>query len=253
MKNTKILSVMYEKGGVGKTTTAVNTAAILAAKGFKILLVDLDPQSYATGYFSLYDDDRPSTLELLKCEDPKNIICRTPTKNLDLLPSAHRLADAENYLTSLPCGSEFVLLDSLEKIKSDYDFIIFDCPPAGMRIKTNAMTAADYLILPTIPDDYAIQGLICITKQIAACKRSNPSLKVAGVLLTLDEATSNKKAYKAALQNQKIFPCFRQTIRKNTTLSEAINAHKPISEYKPGCNGAKDYAAFVDELLEVIK
>lgn len=253
-KETKTIAVTYEKGGVGKTTTAVNVAAILANKGSSVLLVDLDPQTYATGYFGLYSDDRPSVYDVLVKELPAaKAIIPTGFDRLDILPATHSLETAETHLASLPYGQEYKLKDALAEIAEQYDYILLDCPPAGMRIKTNAMAAADGLLLPTIPDDYAIQGLVRISKQLVNIRRGmNPQLRVYGVLLTLDEHNANKKAYKAALQQQTLFPCFRQTIRKNTALSAAINARQPIIYYDKRCNGAQDYLAFTDELLEVI-
>jgi len=250
----KTIAITYEKGGVGKTTTAVNVSAILAARGCRVLLTDLDPQAYATGYFGLYDDDRPGIYEVLSKGLPAEGAVVPTDFHFDLLPATHSLAAIETDLAAIAFGQEYILKTALRPLAGRYDFILMDCPPAGLRIKTNALAAADALILPTIPDDFAIRGLVCISKQLLAMKRgTNPGLKVLGVLLTLDEHTSNKTAYKQALQAQNIFPCFRQTIRKNTALSAAINSHQPVTVYDRHSNGAKDYTAFADELLTAIK
>lgn len=250
-KTTKTIAITYEKGGVGKTTTAVNMAAILAEKGYRVLLVDLDPQSYATGYYALYSDELPSAYDVMSRDYPiEKTIRHTDVDNLDLLPCTFNMSNIETDLAARPMRQEYVLKDALADIEGEYNFIIVDCPPAGLRIKTNAMVASDGLILATIPDDYAIQGLRCISKQLVSLKRgSNPDLAVLGVLITLDEHNANKRIYKEALQAQTIFPCFRTTIRKNTTLSAAINAHQPINKYDRTSNGFKDYSAFVDEFL----
>ena len=255
MKTATKIAVTYEKGGVGKTTTAVNMSALLADKGHKVLLVDLDPQSYATGYYALYSDDLPSIYDVMTRDYPaEKAIRHTHIENLDLLPCTFNMSSIETHLAARPMRQEYVLKDALTDIAASYDFIILDCPPAGLRIKTNALAAATGLILPTIPDDYAIQGLRCISTQLVNMKRgSNPKLEVYGVLITLDERNANKRAYKEALQAQTIFPCFRTTIRKNTTLSAAINAHEPIQRYDRTSNGCKDYTAFVDELLEKLE
>lgn len=249
-----IIGITYEKGGVGKTTTAVNVSAIMANAGYRVLLVDADPQSYATGYYDLYDDNRPSLYDVMSKGVPvKDAILDTIIPCLKLLPAVYKLEAIESDLAAIPFGQEFVLKDALEPVLEDFDYILIDCPPAGVRMKTNVMAASDGLILPTIPDDYAIQGLICISNKLKAMQRSvNPGLRVLGVLLTLDEHTANKRAYKEALQNQTLFPCFRQTIRKNTTLSEAINSHQPIVQYDKRSLGARDYRAFTEELLEVL-
>lgn len=250
----KIIGITYEKGGVGKTTTAVNVSAILANNGYRVLLVDADPQAYATGYYDLYSDERPSLYDVMSRQLPaKDAILDTSIPNLHILPARYELEAVESDLAAIPFAQEFVLKDALAPILDDYDYIFIDCPPAGVRIKTNVLAASDGLILPTIPDDYAVQGLICISKKLKALQRSvNPTLRVLGVLLTMDENTSNKKLYKEALRQQEIFPCFTATIRKNTTLAEAINSHQPIFKYRTTAIGTKDYRAFTEELLEVI-
>lgn len=248
------IAITYEKGGVGKTTTAVNLSAILAEKGYKVLLVDLDPQSYATSYFDMYNDTMPCIYEVM-CEDndatAKSTIRHTGISNLDILPSNYRFRKMETVLMMKTKRQEYTLKKCLSSIEEKYDFIIFDNPPNGERIKENALTYADYLILPTIPDDNALHGLICLSTEIVDVREYvNPQLSVLGVLITLDENTRNKNAYRQVLQEQTIFPAFRTTIRKNTYLSEAINSHKPINLYHRRCHGYTDYLALTDEILE---
>jgi chromosome partitioning protein len=245
------IAITYEKGGVAKTTTAVNVSAILAERGFKVLLIDLDHQSYATSYFDLYDESNPGIFELMQgTASASQVIRSTGIANLDILPATYALRDIETVLMMKLRRQEYTLQNALKDIDSQYDYILLDCPPSGERIKTNALAYADSVILPTIPDDYAIHGLQCMAETIVDIKQSvNPSLSVLGVLITIDEHTANKMAYKKALQEQTLFPCFRTAIRKNTKLSEAINAHQPINVYEPKSNGCADYNAFVDELL----
>ena len=148
---------------------------------------------------------------------------------------------------------EYTLKKCLSPIESKYDFIIMDNPPNGERIKENALAYADYLILPTIPDDNALHGLFCLSNEIVDVREDvNPQLSVLGVLVTIDENTRNKKAYKRVLQEQTISPAFRTTIRKNTYLSEARNSRKPINFYDRRTNGYTDYLALTDEILEKI-
>lgn len=252
--STKI-AITYEKGGVAKTTTAVNVSAMLGEQGFKTLLIDLDPQSYATSYYAMYDDEKPGVFELMQgMTDASQVIRPTGFSNLDILPSTYAFRNMETALMMKTRRQEYTLKNALQDVEQNYDFILIDCPPSGDRIKTNALAFADYVILPAIPDDTALQGLRCISETIVDIKQGvNPALQVMGVLITIDERTANKMAYKAALQSQTIFPCFHTTIRKNTKLSEAINAHQPISVYEPKSNGCIDYQALTVEILVLAK
>lgn len=253
----KKIAITYEKGGVGKTTTAVNLSAILAEKGFKVLLVDLDLQSYATSYFDMYDDTLPCIYEVM-CDDndikAEDAIRPTGIENLDLLPSNYRFRKMDIILMMKTKRQEYTLKKCLTDIENRYDFIIFDNPPNGERIKENSLAYADYLILPTIPDDNALHGLMCLSTEIIDVKEDvNPPLSVLGVLVTLDENNRNKNAYRQVLQEQDIFPSFKTTIRKNTYLSEARNSHQPINVYDRKSHGYQDYLALANEVLEKIE
>ncbi|MVB10454.1 Sporulation initiation inhibitor protein Soj [Caprobacter fermentans] len=247
------IAITYEKGGVAKTTTAVNVSAMLAERGYKPLLVDLDHQSYATSYYGLYDDTLPCVNDVMQGRvSAAQAIRSTGFWKLDVLPSNYAFKEIETFLMVKTRGQDFYLKNALQEVEDSYDFIILDCPPSGERIKTNALAFADKVILPAIPDDYAIQGLRCMATQLVDIKKYvNPSLSVLGVLITMDERTSNKAAYKQALQQQSIFPCFQTVIRKNTKLSEAINAHQPINVYESKSNGCADYNALTDEILKL--
>lgn len=246
------IAVTYEKGGVAKTTTAVNVSSMLAERGYKVLLIDLDHQSYATSYFNMYDETKPGIFEVMQgAITAEKAIRPTGFWKLDLLPATYAFRDMETALMMKTRRQEYTLQNAMKDIESNYDYIFLDCPPSGERIKTNALAFADSVILPTIPDDYSIHGLQCMAETIVDIKQGvNPALSVLGVLITIDERTSNKMAYKTALQEQTLFPCFKTAIRKNTTLSEAINGHKPINVYSPKCSGCKDYNALTDEILE---
>lgn len=210
------IAITYEKGGVAKTTTAVNVSAMLGEKGYKTLLIDLDPQSYATSYYAMYDDSKPSVYELMQgAVNAPQVIRPTGFANLDILPSTYSFRNMETALMMKTRRQEYTLNNALQEVESNYDFIIIDCPPSGDRVKINALAFADYVILPAIPDDTALQGLRCISETIVDIKQGvNPALQVMGVLITIDERTANKIAYKTALQSQDIFPCFKTAIRK---------------------------------------
>ena len=252
---TKIV-ITYEKGGCGKTTTAVNLAAIFASKYNKrVLLVDLDKQAYSTAYYlSDYRDMDNTIYEVMtkKCT-AQDAVIHTQYKGLDIMPSCRRFKEIETHLMLMTRRQEYLLVSSLEEVESEYDIIIFDCPPSGDRIKDNALAAADYVILPIIPDEFALPGLIQISEEITEIRRfTNPKLKVLGVLITMYEHTTNKMAYTQAFKEQKLLPVFNTVIRKNTKLSEAINHHKPIADYDKRCNGAIDYTSLADEIMKGI-
>ena len=254
MKNNNFsinLAITYEKGGCGKTTTAVNLSAILAERGYKVLLVDLDFQSYATSYFDMYSDEQNSILEVMTgtCKAEKAVL-NTDFKNLYLLPSKYEFKTIETHLMMKTKRQEYTLSSTLRELEGEFDFIILDCPPNGERIKENALVFSRYLILPAIPDDYAIHGLRCIAQEITELNQILfPRIEILGILITQYENNNNKKAYTTFLQSQGEIPCFKTVIRKNTTLSEAINHSKPINHYNRRSNGFVDYNNLCDEIL----
>lgn len=248
----KTICVINQKGGVGKTTTSVNVAGILASRGYRTLLIDSDPQSNATTYYGLYDDALPSIYDvMLESKPVKTAIRPTEIPHLDMLPAVQNFRKADGALSLINIGKEFILAEALEPIKSDYDFIIIDCPPDDDNVTANDLVTSDYILLPAIPDDFAYDSICGMAELLRKVRRSsNPKLQNLGILVTLDENTSVKKAYKADLQKAEIFPCLTTTIRKNTKLQEAITAHQPIHLYEPNSTGSIDYNRLVDELLE---
>ncbi|MGN0550287.1 MAG: ParA family protein [Acutalibacteraceae bacterium] len=247
---TNIIAITYEKGGCGKTTTAVNLSAILADTGYKTLLVDLDKQAYSTSYYDLYSDDNPCILEVMQGLSPDKAIIKTDIENLFILPSNRRFKDIETILMMKTKRQEYTLKNALEPVLGVYDYIILDCPPSGERIKENALTYADYVIFPLIPDGFSVDGLLQMSQEILEVKKyTNPNISVMGILITLFENNKNKKEYTQAFRGQTLLPVFKTQIRKNTYLSEAINNHLPITKYKKNCNGAKDYLSFAAEVI----
>ena len=254
MKNTIKIAITYEKGGCGKTTTAVNLSSILGERGYKVLLVDLDFQSYATSYFDLYSAEKNSINEVMNgtCS-VRDAIIDTGFENLSLLPSKYQFKGIETLLMMKTRRQEYTLSTALADIENDFDFIILDCPPNGERIKENALVYSDYIILPAIPDDYAMHGLLCIYQEVSELRQFiKPNIQILGILITLYERNNNKQAYTEYLQKQTDIPCFKTIIRKNTTLSEAINHSRPINYYRRSSNGSIDYNKLCDEVLSLL-
>ena len=248
----KTISYINQKGGVGKSTSAINSSAILAEKGYRVLLVDLDPQANTTSYYGLYNNIEPSIYDvMIRGKRVSEVIKATAFENLDLLPATLNFSKADLELSQKLMRQEYILKDSLENVKNKYDYIIIDCPPARNKVTINALTASDYVIMPTIPDAFSIESIISMTELLSEIKNGvNPNLQILGVLITMDEATNNKKAYKEELLKGELISCFNTVIRKNTKLAEAINVNLPIYLYDKNCNGTLDYIAFTDELLE---
>lgn len=256
MKMAITICIINRKGGVGKTTTSVNVAGILATRGYATLLVDSDPQGNATSYYGLYDEALPSIYDVLKASEPVpaiNAIRHPAVPHLDVLPSSSEFLKANGEMSLINIGKEFILSDALKPMQGLYDYITIDCPPADDNVTTNDLVASDYILLPTIADDFAFKSIMDMIALLKKVQRSNPRLKNLGTLITLDERTTAKTAYKEMVRGIDGFPSLKTCIRKNTKLQEAINGHLPIHLYEPKSAGAQDYNALVDELLTLCK
>lgn len=251
------IAITNEKGGCGKTTTAVNVAAILAERGYRVLLVDTDPQSYATMYYGLYSPSEPSLYDVLRIGEAGQAIKHTNFFALDVLRSCTRLSDIEEHLTKrkLQGESRFMCFsEAMGSIEDNYDFAVIDCPPQGYKLLEAVHACADSVLIPMIPDEFALHSLRIKAEKIIELRRTiNPHLKLLGGLIVMDEKNATKTAYRDALQSQSVLPFFRATVRKNITLSRAINAHEPINIYARRSNGNLDYQAVVDEILRRVE
>ena len=249
----KIITIANQKGGVGKTTTAVNLAACLGENGKKILLVDLDPQGNAssgvgvdirTAQKSIYD-------VLINGENIKNVIINTQYRNLDVCPSGLSLAGAEVELVPL-MGREYILKTALGEIEADYDYIIMDCPPSLGLITVNALTATNSVIVPIQCEYYALEGVSQLTNTIKRIKKVlNKEIEIEGILLTMFDARTNL-AIQVADEVKRFFPdkVYATIIPRNVRLSEAPGFGQPITAYDPASRGAECYMDLAAEVLE---
>lgn len=248
----KIIAVANQKGGVGKTTTAINLSAILAKKGKKVILIDADPQGNATSGVGIEKEMEKSVYELL-IEDVtiEETLQDSPIKNLKVCPSNINLAGAEVELVSM-MSREQRLKEKLEEVKEQYDYIIIDCPPSLGLITLNAFTAANSVLIPIQCEYYALEGLGQLINTINLVKKHlNKFIEVEGALLTMYDARTNL-SNQVVEEVKKYFgdKVYKTVIPRNVKLSEAPSYGMPISVYDPRSKGAKSYDKFVKELLK---
>ena len=248
----KIISIANQKGGVGKTTTAINLSTVLAKKGKKVLMIDADPQGNGTSGVGVDKDQQFSVYDvLIEDIEIENTLQKTQVRNLDLCPSNINLAGAEVQLVSME-NREYKLKEKVDKIKDKYDFIIIDCPPSLGLITLNAFTASDSVLIPVQCEYYALEGLGQLLNTIELVKkRMNKSLRVEGALLTMYDARTNL-SNQVVKEVKKNFGdrVYKHVIPRNVKLSEAPSYGMPITIYDPRSKGAKAYEKFAKELLK---
>ena len=248
----KVVSIANQKGGVGKTTTSVNLATVLALKGKKVLMIDADPQGNATSGLGSNKEQELSTYDLLIDDEVKaeDIIVKSQVKRLDLIPSNINLAGAEIQLTAL-ISREYRMKNKIDEIKDNYDFIIIDCPPSLGLITLNALTASDSILIPVQCEYFALEGLGELIKTINIVKMStNKSLTIEGALLTMYDARTNL-SNQVVTEVTKYFgtKVYKSVIPRNVKLSEAPSYGVPITLYDPRSKGAKSYEKFAKEFI----
>jgi len=248
----RLISVVNQKGGVGKSTSAINISAYLARSGFNTLLVDLDPQSNATSGLGIYPEDIKKSVydAIINHTAPEEVVFNTKYKGLDLLPSSEKLSGAEVELVS-SFRREYRLKKILDRLQQYYDYILIDCSPALGLLTINALSAAKEILIPLQCEYYALEGIARLLKTVELVRNNlNKELEISGVALTM--YTRTKLSNQAVKEIKKHFSgkVFKTIIPRNVRLAEAPSYGQPIFEYAPGCRGAKAYEALTKELVD---
>ncbi len=249
----KVIGIINQKGGVGKTTTAVNLAASLALSDHKTLLIDSDAQGNATSGLGFDKNKLNFTLYevMIGSIKAKEAIRKTEIKKLSLLPSCMSLAGAEVELVNID-GRERKLKKNISAVKDDYEFVIIDCPPSLGLMTINVLTASDTVLVPMQAEFYALEGIAQLMKTIHAVQRNlNPSLEIEGVLITMYDGRTNL-SIQVADEVKKYFgsKVFRTLIPRSIRLSEAPGFGQPIVTYDPKSKGAEAYKKLCREVVK---
>ncbi|MBU0278416.1 MULTISPECIES: ParA family protein [unclassified Gemella] len=248
----KVLAVCNQKGGVGKTTTAINLAASLASLKKKVLMIDTDPQANATSGIGIDKNDVEKSIYSVLVDEVNINTAIKPTSydNLDIVPSSIELAGAEVELVSV-ISREQRMKNSISELESSYDYIIIDCPPSLGLITLNSLTAADGVIIPVQTEYYALEGLSQLMNTFNIVRKHlNSTLEIFGVLLTMTDSRTNISS-QVSEEVRKYFKekIFDTIISRTVRLSEAPSFGEPIIEYAKSSTGAKQYLALAKEVI----
>ncbi|MDO6354282.1 AAA family ATPase [Caloramator sp. CAR-1] len=256
----KIISIFNQKGGVGKTTSAINLASYIAQMGYKVLLIDIDPQGNTTSGLGIEKDDLEYSMYDVIIENAKeenfkvvkDAIVNTVVENLYILPSRVELAGAEIEITYNEYR-EKILKRAIKSIKNDYDYIFIDCPPSLGLLTINALTAADSVLIPIQCEFYALEGVGQLMNTINLVKKNlNPDLKIQGVIMSMFDGRTNL-SIEVVEEVKKYFKgkVYTTIIPRNIKLAEAPSHGLPIMLYDKNSTGAKAYKELAEEFIEL--
>lgn len=248
----RIIAIANQKGGVGKTTTAINLSACLAELDKKVLAIDMDPQGNMTSGLGIDKNNVEYTIyDLIIGEAEINqVICKEALENLDVLPANVDLSAAEIELIGVD-NKEYIIRDEIEKVKNQYDYIIIDCPPSLSMLTINAMTTADTVLVPIQCEYYALEGLSQLIHTIDLVKeRLNPKLEMEGVVFTMYDARTNLSLQVVENVKENLNKTIYKTIiPRNIRLAEAPSHGMPINMYDPKSAGAENYRLLAEEVI----
>ena len=248
----RIIAIANQKGGVGKTTTAINISACLDEKGQKVLAIDMDPQGNMTSGLGVDKDEAEKTIYdmIIGQAGIEEVIQKDVMENLDILPTNIDLSAAEIELIGVE-NKEFIVQKEVHKIRDRYDFVVIDCPPSLSMLTINAMTTADSVLVPIQCEYYALEGLSQLIHTVELVKeRLNPVLEIEGVVFTMYDARTNLSLQVVENVKDNLEQnIYKTIIPRNIRLAEAPSYGMPINKYDPKSAGAESYMRLADEVI----